>query len=366
MEPILKDLHAKYGPIITVYFGRRPAIFVASHELAHCALVQNGATFADRPPPLLSSRVMSNNQKNINTSYYGPTWRLFRRNLTAEMLHPLRGYGPSPSHEYAMFSVPVLMCFGDRLDEKAIKQVEDCHRPLLLNVNRFDVLGICPRLGKENHEMDDKPHERSVAYVDSLLNLELLNEQEIIALCSEFLNAATDTTSTALQWIMANVVKYPGIQQKLYQEIRGVVEAAEEKVDEDHLQSMPYLKAVVLERLRRHPPGHFVLPHAVTEDFELWEDPMEFRPERFLSNGGGGGTGEGFDVTGSREIRMIPFGAGRRMCPAHGLALLHLDYFLANLIWRFHWKAVDEVDLTEKLEFTVVMKNPPRALISPR
>ncbi|KAI4304595.1 hypothetical protein MLD38_040080 [Melastoma candidum] len=449
-EPFLNRLHAKYGPIVTVYVGRRPAIFVASHELAHRALVQNGASFADRPPPLITSRIMSSDQKNINTSFYGPTWRLFRRNLAAEILHPSRMRSFSKSRkwvlevlmkrlgdqrggevvvvehfQYAMFCLLVLMCFGDRLDEKAIRQVEDCQRRLLLNVGRFRILNFWPRLGKvvfrkrwqefhhiRNHQRevlapliearskfiqgyrqtDGEQQERTVAYVDSLLQLELpeekrkLNEGEIISLCSEFLNAGTDTTSTALQWIMANMVKYPHIQEKLYQEIRGVVAAGSEEVEEDHLQSMPYLKAVVLEGLRRHPPGHFVLPHAVTEDAELngykipkkgsinfmvaqmgwdpkvWEDPMEFRPERFL----GEGRGDEFDITGSREIRMMPFGVGRRICPGYVLAMLHLEYFLANLIWRFQWKPVGEVDLAEKLEFTVVMKNPLRALISPR
>ncbi|PRQ60117.1 putative cytochrome P450 [Rosa chinensis] len=75
-------------------------------------------------------------------------------------------------------------------------------------------------------------------------------------------------------------------------------------------------------------------------DPKVWEDPMAFKPERFLS----GGAGEGFDITGSREIKMMPFGAGRRICPASGLAMLHLEYFVANLVWRFEWKAVDGDD----------------------
>ena len=142
------------------------------------------------------------------------------------------------------------------------------------------------------------------------------------------------------------------------------------------MNKIPYLKAVVLEGLRRHPPAHFVLPHAVTEDVVLdgylvpknailnfmvaemgwdsrvWEDPMEFKPERFLSGDDGV-----FDINGSREIKMMPFGAGRRICPASGLAILHLEYFVANLVWNFEWKVVDgdEVDLSEKHEFTMVM-----------
>ncbi|KAK2632709.1 hypothetical protein EUGRSUZ_L01185, partial [Eucalyptus grandis] len=201
----------------------------------------------------------------------------------------------------------------------------------------------------------------------------------MVSLCSEFLDAGTDTTSTALQWIMANLVKYPEIQERLYDEIKSVVGQGTELVQEEELQRMGYLKAVVLEGLRRHPPGHFVLPHTVTEDTELggyvipkkgtinfmvaemgwdpkvWEDPMAFKPERFLNCGDGGGEAGGFDITGSREIKMMPFGAGRRICPASGLAMLHLEYFVANLVWLFQWRAVagEEVDLSEKLEFTV-------------
>nr|POF27492.1 cytochrome p450 89a9 [Quercus suber] len=98
-------------------------------------------------------------------------------------------------------------------------------------------------------------------------------------------------------------------------------------------------------------------------DSRVWEDPMEFKPERFLSGDDGV-----FDITGSREIKMMPFGAGRRICPASGLAILHLEYFVANLVLNFEWKAVDgnEVDLSEKLEFTMVMTNPLKAHLSPR
>ncbi|XP_035544609.1 cytochrome P450 89A9-like [Juglans regia] len=102
-------------------------------------------------------------------------------------------------------------------------------------------------------------------------------------------------------------------------------------------------------------------------DPKVWEDPMAFRPERFLrgSDGGGGGV---FDITGSWEIKMMPFGAGRRMCPGSGLAMLHLEYFVANLVWNFEWKAMngDDVDLSEKQEFTMVMKDPLKVNLSPR
>jgi cytochrome P450 len=216
-----------------------------------------------------------------------------------------------------------------------------------------------------------------------------LSEDEMVTLCSEFLTGGTDTTSTALQWIMANLVKYPDVQRRIVEEIRDVMggddDGDKKEVKEEDLHKFPYLKCVILEGLRRHPPAHFVLPHAVTEDVVLngylvpkngtvnfivaemgrdprvWEDPMEFKPERFLKN-------ETFDITGSKEIKMMPFGVGRRICPGYNLALLHLEYFVANLVWNFDWKVPEggHVDLSEKQEFTMVMKNPLRVHISPR
>ncbi|KAE8725204.1 Cytochrome P450 89A9 [Hibiscus syriacus] len=310
------------------------------------------------------------------------------------------------------------MCFGDKLSEEQIKEIGAIQRRVLTASGRFNLLNFWPRVTKvllrnrwdqlfqlrndlENaliplirarkEAKNDDDSDSVLAYVDTLLDLELpeekrkLDEKEIVTLASDFINSGTDTTSTALQWIMANLVRYPHIQERLFVEIKGV--GIEEEIGEDDLQKMPYLKAVVLEGLRRHPPVHFVLPHCVTEDTVLggysipkkgivnfmvadmgwdptvWEDPMAFKPERFMADDGG----EVFDITGSREIKMMPFGVGRRSCPGLGLALLHLEYFVANLIWRFEWKAMDgdEVSLEEKMEFTTVMKTPLMAHISP-
>ncbi|XP_038726388.1 cytochrome P450 89A2-like [Tripterygium wilfordii] len=456
LEPILRSLYAKLGPVVTLHIGPRTAIFVSDRFLTHQALVQNGVVFADRPPPGAFDQILHCNQHNINSASYGPTWRILRRNISAEILHPsrVRSYSNArkwvlqilldrlrsksepgeavrvvDEFQYAMFCLLVLMCFGDKLSENQIKEIGSVQRNLLLRFTKFNVLNFWPtatkillhkwwqefhklhqeqkdvliplirarKMVKEESLSKDKG-EYVVSYVDTLLDLELpeekrkLDEGEMKALCSEFLNAGTDTTSTALQWIMANLVKYPQIQEKLFREIKGVVGDGEVfLINEDDLQRMPYLKAVILEGLRRHPPAHFVLPHAVTEDTMLdnylipkngvinfavaemgwdpkvWEDPMSFKPERFMSSDDGG-AGEAFDITGSKEIKMMPFGAGRRMCPGYGLGMLHLEYFVANLVWNFEWKAKDGdgVDLSEKLEFTVVMKNPLHAYISPR
>ncbi|KAI3671917.1 hypothetical protein L1987_87114 [Smallanthus sonchifolius] len=326
LEPVLINLKARYSPFFTLSTCFGPAIFVANHSLAHQVLVKKGAIFSDRPK--------SFPMRNISSASYGPTWRLFHRNLASEFMHPSRIKSYSWARQW------VLQVFFGRLQDQ------------------HDVSGI--------------------TVVDHIGY------------------AMFYTTSTALQWIMANLVKYPHIQRKLYEEIVGVVGppppppqpgvGLESVINEEDIKKMPYLKAVVLEGLRRHPPFHFVLPHRVMKEVEVegymipegatinfmvgemgldpkvWDDPMEFKPERFLVNDGV------FDMSGSKGIKMMPFGAGRRICPGYDMALFHLEYFVANSIWYFDWTVPDgyDVDFSEEVELTVVMKNPLRAQISSR
>ncbi|ONK72160.1 uncharacterized protein A4U43_C04F16410 [Asparagus officinalis] len=334
-----------------------------------------------------------------------------------------------------MFCLLVALCFGEKLDEEQIKEIRDIQYSLLLLFTRFNFFGFLPRVAKvvfrkkwdkivgirrrqaeiftplirarkegnsklkRTNKLGDLGDQIFVpyCYVDSLLDVEIpeeggrkLSEEEVVNLCHELLSGGTDTTSNGLEWIMAEVVKNQEIQKELAEEVGRAIPASEDEIKEEDLKKMPYLKAVIMEGLRRHPPGHFVLPHRASQDVELnkyliprgsevhvnvaqlgwdervWEDPMDFRPERFMR--GGDFSGEVVDVTGSREIKMAPFGAGRRICPGYGLAILHLEYFLANLVREFEWKAVEgeEIDLSEEFEFTVMMKKPLRARIFPR
>lgn len=229
------------------------------------------------------------------------------------------------------------------------------------------------------------------AYVDSLFALEVpdrgrLGEEELVTLVSEVISAGTDTSATAVEWALLHLVMDQGIQEKLYKEIVGCVGKGGD-VKEADVEKMPYLSAIVKETFRRHPPSHFVLSHAATEETELggytvpkdasvefytawlsedpdmWEDPDEFRPERFLI-----GDGVDADITGTKAVRMMPFGAGRRICPAWTLGVLHINMLLAKMVLAFQWLPVPGAppDPSETFAFTVVMKNSLKAVIIPR
>uniref|UniRef100_A0ACD5YQ56 Uncharacterized protein n=1 Tax=Avena sativa TaxID=4498 RepID=A0ACD5YQ56_AVESA len=442
LGPLLRDLHARYGPVVSVRLSRT-LVFVADRRIAHRVLVQGGSTFADRPPLGEPGLLFTSGGRDISTSSYGAYWRMVRRNLAAEALHPARValYAPArrqsrdalvrdlllcrrdggvaevrPAFRRAMFELLVYMSLGARLAPEALDEVQELQLRMLRSMTSFPIFSFFPALTKrlfrrrwagyvavrrrqeeiflpliqarrERDSRDSGP----TCYADSLLALRVaeeggrpLTDAEAVSLCSEFLNGGTDTTVTSLEWIMAELVNRPDVQSKVYEEVK-----ARPELDDDP-QATPYLKAVVLEALRLHPPGHFLLPHGVQSDGAevgghavpkgaevnflvadfgrdeaAWTAAREFRPERFLE----GGEGHGVDLTGSREIKMMPFGAGRRMCPGYTLGLLHVEYFVGSLVRELEWLPAaegEEVDMTEELDFTTVLKHPLRARLVPR
>uniref|UniRef100_J3LVD3 Uncharacterized protein n=1 Tax=Oryza brachyantha TaxID=4533 RepID=J3LVD3_ORYBR len=187
----------------------------------------------------------------------------------------------------------------------------------------------------------------------------------MVSLLMEFLVAATESVVSCVEWTLAHLVIQPEVQNKLRREV----------VDDDgehhRSGSTPYLRAVMLESLRLHPPVpllmrevrtavgvpedlflpatggarvHFMLGH-IGRDGKVWKEPDVFRPERFMAGGEAEGVGP---MPGPKEVRMMPFGAGRRSCPGMGLGMVHVGLFVAALVRRFQWTAAaGGVDLTE-------------------
>jgi len=163
---------------------------------------------------------------------------------------------------------------------------------------------------------------------------------------------ATDTTAATVVWAMTLLLKHPRIMKKVQEEVRSL-SGEKAFLDEDDVQKFPYLKAVIKETLRFHPPAPLLIPRetrkkvmidgyeipaktiiyvnawAIHRDPEAWEDAEEFIPERFLNST--------VDLRG-QDFCFIPFGAGRRMCPGLHMGLASLDVILSNLLYSFDWE----------------------------
>jgi hypothetical protein len=97
---------------------------------------------------------------------------------------------------------------------------------------------------------------------------------------------------------------------------------------------------------------------AIAHDPAIWAEPEEFRPERFQEEE------EDVSVLGG-DLRLAPFGAGRRVCPDKMLALATTHLWVAQLLHRFEWAPAGAassggggVDLSERLNMSLEMATP--------
>ncbi|KAG5228494.1 geraniol hydroxylase [Salix suchowensis] len=209
-----------------------------------------------------------------------------------------------------------------------------------------------------------------------------LTMTHIKALLMDMVLGGSDTSSNAIEFAFAEVMNKPEVMRKAQDELDNVV-GNDNMVEESHIYKLPYLHAIMKETLRLHPVLPLLVPHcpsetciiggysvpkgsrifinvwAVHRDPSIWENPIEFKPERFLDSK--------FDYSGS-DFNYFPFGSGRRMCAGIAMAERMFLYFLATLLHSFDWKlpAGEKVDLTEKFGIVLKLKNPLVATPTPR
>ncbi|KAI5601673.1 hypothetical protein POPTR_001G118500v4 [Populus trichocarpa] len=209
-----------------------------------------------------------------------------------------------------------------------------------------------------------------------------LTMTHIKALLMDMVVGGSDTSSNAIEFAFAEVMNKPEVMRKAQDELDRVV-GKDNIVEESHIHKLPYLHAIMKESLRLHPVLPLLIPHcpsetctiggfsvpkgarvfinvwAVHRDPSIWENPLEFKPERFLNSK--------FDYSGS-DFNYFPFGSGRRICAGIAMAERMFLYFLATLLHSFDWKLPEgkQMDLTEKFGIVLKLKNPLVAIPTPR
>lgn len=284
------------------------------------------------------------------------------------------------------FNVSDFIWFCRNLDLQGFrKRFEDVHK-------RYDAL-----LEKIITDREELRKQKEITYkrgdhdvkdlLDILLdalenkNLEItLTRNHIKALVLDFFTAATDTSALAIEWSLAELINHPMVLEKARKEIDKIV-GNNRLVEESDCPNLPYIQAIIKETLRLHPPiplisrksiqecninGYtipadtllFVNVWSIGRDSKCWENPMEFKPERFLQSNEGDGP-RLIDVKG-QHFQLLPFGTGRRGCPGLSLAMQEVPTMLAAMIQCFDWRVVSPsgvetnvVDMTERPGLTV-------------
>ncbi|CAL0317438.1 unnamed protein product [Lupinus luteus] len=417
----MRELAQKYGPIMHLKIGEVSTIVVSSPEVAKEVLQTNDLNFADRPHQL-GADIICYGSTDIATCPYGGYWKQLRKICTIELLGTTRvrsfqsireeevsklityisantGSSINLSQKVASMtsSITSRASFGVKCkDQDAFISLM---RKLVILAEGFIIMdlfpsqkwlhvisGMKPKLEKM-HKQFDMIFDNIIAEVEktgeveteSLLSV-LLNIKDhqhlgfpftinnIKAVILDMFVAGSETTSAVIDWTMSEILKNPRVMMKAQEEVRKVF-GSKGYNDETSLEDLKYLKAVIKETLRLHPPTPLLLPRecretcdlkgytipvgskvivnawAIGRDPEYWSEAEKFIPERFIDHP--------IDYKGF-NMEYIPFGAGRRSCPGISFALSSIQLSLAQLLYYYNWDlpsggVMENIEMTEAL-----------------
>ncbi|GAB4860617.1 hypothetical protein Ancab_035777 [Ancistrocladus abbreviatus] len=422
----LSRLAEKLGPIMFLQLGEVPTVIVSSAAMAKEVMKTHDLPFSSRPQ-LFSAKWLFYDCTDIVFSPYGAYWRHIRKICILELLSAKRvqSYSFVREEEVAhliqriarscpgrvnltkmlgLYANDVLcrvvlgrnFSEGGEYDRHGFQSMLDEYQELLGGFSIGDffpskefvhtLTGHKARLQKTFQRFDNffdeviKEHldpGRKKAENKDLLDVLLdihqgetgempLTMSNVKAILLDMFAAGTDTTFITLDWAMTELIMNPPAKKKAQAEIRSVI-GERLVVSESDLPQLHYLKAVVKEIFRFHPPVPVLVPResiehvnidgydipaktrvfvnvwAIGRDPKSWEDPEKFNPDRFVDSN--------IDFKG-QDFELLPFGAGRRGCPGITFGEVTVELALAQLLYSFDWELppgvqAEDLDLTE-------------------
>ncbi|CAN6310302.1 unnamed protein product [Urochloa humidicola] len=174
----------------------------------------------------------------------------------------------------------------------------------------------------------------------------------IKAIIIDLFIAGTETTSSVAEWVMSELMRNPEAMDKAQAEVRRTFNKKNTCDHESLLDHLHYMRMVIKETMRLHPPLPLLLPRLCSETCDIggfkvakgtrviinswamarspkyWDDAEVFRPERFEEST--------VDFKGT-QFEYMPFGSGRRICPGMTFGLVTLKLIVARLLYYFDW-----------------------------
>ncbi|KAK4735183.1 hypothetical protein R3W88_009444 [Solanum pinnatisectum] len=442
----LHKLSKKYGPVMLLHFGSKPVIVASSVDAARDIMKTHDLVWADRPKSSMTDglfygskdvafspygeywrQIRSITVLHLLSNKRVQSYRRVREGEISNMIEKIRQKCDSSNSVIDLRDV--FSCLTHNIISRvnigrtynegecgiAVKALIE---ELLILIGTFNIgeyipwlkwlnkiNGLDSRVKKVAKDLDafieslieermirNKKAECSAGEATDFLGVLLkiqdgketgfpLQRDSLKALLLDTFVAATESTYTALEWIMTELLRHPRVMKNLEDEVRELAQGITE-ITEDDLGNMHYLKAVIKETLRLHPPSPLLIPRESMEDVKLldyhipgktqviinawaigrdplsWDDPEEYRPERFLNSD--------IDVKGL-NFELIPFGAGRRGCPGTAFAIVVIELALAKIVHNFNFAVPKEedLDMTECPGITVGRKSPLLAVATP-
>ncbi|KAI7738833.1 hypothetical protein M8C21_011714 [Ambrosia artemisiifolia] len=427
----LAKLSQTLGPIIHLRLGEFTAVVISSPVLAKQVLKTNDLSFANRPK-LLSAEIVGYNYTDIVFAPYGEYWRQMRKICILELLSAkkVRSFesirdqescglvesivneGPvtinltkkifatmnviacrvavgskCKDHEMLLELIEQIMSLSGGFDVsdlfpsfKVLHLVTGMRGKLMNIYGKIDKMLDSIIFDHQECRGDGRQADQNEDLLDVLLRLKddgglqfPLTYDNIKAVILDMFAAGTDTASVIIEWAMFELMMNPRVMHKLQGELRRVLKG-KKKVYESDLKDLDYLRLVIKETLRLHPPLPLLVPRECREtckiggydipvntkiiinfwkigrDLDYWNDPESFIPERF--------SGSLIDFKGT-HFEYLPFGGGRRICPGLTMGMANVELLLTRLLYHFNWElpnGVNPEDLDRGETFGATLK----------
>ncbi|KAL0395593.1 UNVERIFIED_CONTAM: cytochrome [Sesamum calycinum] len=362
----LYHLAQKHGPIMGLRFGFVPAVVVSSPAGAELVLKTHDLVFANRPRSEASKYIWYE-QKNLVYAQYGPYWRNMRKLCTLELLSTRRinQFGGMRKVELELLVSSLKRAAEMReivdLSARVSGLIGDMNCLMGINCKMKNLSKTFDRFLEkiiDDHVKNKQEKKQTKDFVDTMMEILesgkgefQFDHRHVKAVLLDLLIAGMDTSASTIEWTLSELIRHPQVVKKLQKELETV--GMDQMVEESHLHRLEYLDFVVKETLRLHPVGPLLIPHesmedcvidgfhipkgsrtivnvwAIGRDPKVWPDPDVFKPERFI--------GSNIDLKGL-DFQLLPFGSGRRSCPALQLGLLMVQLVVSQLVHCFDWQ----------------------------
>ncbi|EEF39162.1 cytochrome P450, putative [Ricinus communis] len=405
----------KYGPVMLVKFGSVPTVIISSAEAAKELLKTHDLNSCSRPY-LTSTGKLSYNHLDIAFAPYGDYWRDMRKLCVLELFSAKRvqsfefireeevsllidsisksSSSPVDMKEKIMTLTANITCraaFGKNFHQGGLghERFQEVIYEGIALMGSFFAADYFPGKIIDDHiqkgRRDETQQEQDI--IDVLLQLETSHREQsgafqfskdnIKGILMNIFLAGVETGASVLEWTMAELIKNPRVMKKAQEEVRNCI-GCERRVSENKIKKLEYLKMVLKEALRLHPPGPLLAPRETTSQFSIngydiypktriqvnvsaigrdpriWKDPENFYPERFIDSP--------INYKGM-NYELLPFGSGRRGCPGITMGMAIVELALANLLFCFDWDLpcnmkVEDINMEEAAGMSIHKKEP--------
>ncbi|KAL6177536.1 hypothetical protein ACLB2K_049062 [Fragaria x ananassa] len=314
----LHTLAQRYGPMMLLHFGVKPVLIVSSADDARDVMKTHDLVFSNRPRLSASDRLLYNGKGVASATYGEhwrsarrvcvvhllssnrvQSFRAEREEELGLLIQEVKrltsvSLSVNLSEMFASFTVDVMcrVAFGRKYGGFKFREMLG---ELMMLLGGFYMRDYVPwlawvdwikgsdakieRLSKEfDRFLDDVVDEHMGVFkmrgesggdgsgeggkdfVDVLLEVQSsgsegssIDRDSIKGIILDMFSGGTDTTYTVLEWAMTEILRHPRVCRKLQIEAMEIANGKPD-ITESDLDNMHYLKAVIKETLRLHPP----------------------------------------------------------------------------------------------------------------